>query len=614
MTILQFAHSTALFHRLCFGLFFASGLLNPGLAQPGTLDLTFAPGGGADGGITCSALQADGSIILGGSFSTYNGSDRNGVVRVNSGGGAEASFQVGTGLVNNLMLRMHKAIVQPDGKVVLVGQFTSYDGSPRNGIVRLDPDGGLDAGFMPGPGPEVLTGYNFTAHLQPNGKILVAGSFSLYNGYSRNGLVRLGTQGEFDLGLEIGSGVNGWINALEYQPDDKILIAGQFFDYNGVPRDRIARLNNDGSLDLTFDPGTGGSNGRIDDMVLQPDGKIIIAGTFTTFNGVQHNRISRLNADGSVDMDFDPGAGAVGSNSAGIRSLSLQTDGKIIIGGSFTTYDGVPRKGLARLNANGSLDTSFDPGEGLDMGEVYTTLLQDNGKILIGGTFTAYDGVPMNFIARVNGGGGSCQAEYTVMQGMVSGEYNIPSDPLANEIWAIDHSSSSFPPVTHVWNFDDGNSSTEATPEHTYTSNGPFTVGLTITDATGCSSYFSETIAVDEDGMLGMVGGGSDRSGFILRVFGGQTTGIGTVPGPENALLWPNPVEDMLNIWLPRTTGGTIVYHVIDALGHEVAMGDRGRNPGSDQFEIPVGSLGAGSYLLRIRTNWTSETFRFMKQ
>ena len=125
-------------------------------------------------------------------------------------------------------------------------------------------------------------------------------------------------------------------------------------------------------------------------------GKILIGGTFTFYGGVGRNRIARLNADGSLDAGFDPGLGADND----VWAIAVQGDGKILIGGDFTSYDGTARNRLARLNADGSLDTTFDPGSGADS-TVFRIAVQGDGRILIAGAFTEYDGTPRNRIARI---------------------------------------------------------------------------------------------------------------------------------------------------------------------------------------------------------------------
>lgn len=149
---------------------------------------------------------------------------------------------------------------------------------------------------------------------------------------------------------------------------------------------------------MSLDPGTGVNNNGVYSAALQSDGKIIIAGIFTTFNGTTRNRIARLDADGTLDTTFDPGTGANNT----INKIAIQSDGKIIIVGVFTSYNGTTRNHIARLNADGSLDTTFDPGTGVN-GNVEHLALQSDGNILIAGSFTSYNGTTRNNIARILG-------------------------------------------------------------------------------------------------------------------------------------------------------------------------------------------------------------------
>ena len=122
------------------------------------------------------------------------------------------------------------------------------------------------------------------------------------------------------------------------------------------------------SLDTSFNPG---ANGSVCALAVQPDGKILVGGDFTTLGGggtgtTPRNRIGRLNADGSLDTSFNPGA------NGGVYALAVQPDGKILVGGDFTTLGGggtgtTTRNCIGRLNADGSLDTSFNPGANGDV-------------------------------------------------------------------------------------------------------------------------------------------------------------------------------------------------------------------------------------------------------
>jgi len=198
-------------------------------------------------------------------------------------------------------------------------------------------------------------------------------------------IIVYGQPGTIDLTFNPGSGANNLVCTASIQSDGKIIIGGTFTFYNGIARNRIARLNTDGSLDTSFNPGTGADN-DVWTTSIQSDGKIIIGGNFTSYNGIAINRIARLNTNGTLDTSFNPGTGA----NDYVYTTSIQSDGKLMVGGNFTSYNGIARNRIARLNTNGTLDTSFSPGTGAN-DIVYTTSIQSDGKIIIGGYFTSYN-------------------------------------------------------------------------------------------------------------------------------------------------------------------------------------------------------------------------------
>jgi uncharacterized delta-60 repeat protein len=245
--------------------------------------------------------------------------------------------------------------------------------------LSFNPD---DVGFGNGDGPNSTVR---TTAIQSDGKIIIGGFFTSFNGTSQNRIARLNNDGSLDTTFNPGTGANNEILTLVLQSDGKIIVGGDFSTFNGVIRTRIARLNTDGSLDTTFNPGTGANNDVVS-IVIQNDGKIIIAGRFVSFNGFSRSRIARLNNDGSLDTSFNPGTGANDE----ILTTTVQSDGKIIIGGRFESFNGTPQNYIARLNTDGSVDTTFNPGTGADF-YVETTALQSDGKIIIGGLFSSFN-------------------------------------------------------------------------------------------------------------------------------------------------------------------------------------------------------------------------------
>ncbi len=236
-----------------------------------------------------------------------------------------------------------------DGKILVGGLFAFINNEPRNLLARLNPDGTLDAGFNP-----LFTGTAAGAQaridavaLQPDGKIVVGGNFGQVNGVSRAGLVRLNADGALDPTFGIGTGANSNVFAIVVQPDQRILIGGTFTTFAGQPRRSIARLSPTGALDQVGLIGPGAS---VRNIVLQPDGSFIAGGSFNTVGSLARNRIARFNAEGSFDTAFDPDvAGAVGLSTPGIFAMVAPGPDQLVMGGAFSTVSGQPRSGLARL-------------------------------------------------------------------------------------------------------------------------------------------------------------------------------------------------------------------------------------------------------------------------
>ncbi|MBI2924699.1 MAG: DUF1929 domain-containing protein [Verrucomicrobia bacterium] len=300
--------------------------------------------------------------------------------------------------------------IQTDGKVLIGGAFTMVDGTSRNRIARLNANGTLDTGFLNG-----LAGANGTVNavgVQSDGKILIGGDFTTVNDQTRNQIARLNADGSPDLGFN--PSANGTVNAIALQSDNTILIGGNFTTVNSISRSRIARLNAGGGLDPGFDPSTGATGGAdpaVYSVAVQADGKVLIGGGFTTVSGTSRNRIARLNASGGLDISFVPGTGATSDttpDNSVVYSVALQSDGRILIGGKFTAVNGTPRNRIARLNTGGSLDTSFNPGtvatDGTDP-TVFSVAVQSDGKVLVAGGFISLNNAGRNRIARLLGNG-----------------------------------------------------------------------------------------------------------------------------------------------------------------------------------------------------------------
>lgn len=357
-------------------------------AQNGTLDSTFNTGTGVENQIRTSLIQSDGKIIIGGDFTTFNGTARNRITRLNTDGTLDTTFNTGAGANGFVFF----ASIQNDEKIIICGDFTAYNGTARNRIARLNVDGTLDTTFNPGTG---ANSWIYSNSIQSDGKIIVCGEFTTFNGDSINYLARLNVDGTTDTTFNQNIGANNFVYTTSIQSDGKIIVGGMFTSYNDTSRNYIARLNADGTLDNSFDPGIG-TDYWVHSSKIQNDGKILIAGGFTSYNGIVRVHIARLNSDGTLDLSFDPGTGPNGD----IFSISFQPNQKIIIGGTFGIYNGYWKKFVARLNIDGSLDLPFNFGTGAS-GWIFTTSIQSDGKIIIGGDFFSFNGIIKYRIARL---------------------------------------------------------------------------------------------------------------------------------------------------------------------------------------------------------------------
>lgn len=363
------------------------------LQPDGTIDEGFDTGTGFNGKVYCSNVQSDGKILVGGNFTAYNGKNAGRLVRLNNDGSYDSSFNTevaaasGTGFVYDISL-------QSDGKIIIVGSFTKYNNTTVNRIARILPNGSLDTSFITGKGSSLLI---TKAHVLPNGKILVVGNFTSFNEVSSNRIVRLNSDGTVDRDFNIGTGFDENVNAIEVQSDGKILLGGSFTSYNEITANRIVRLNQDGTRDFSF-LGSGFNNGAVEIIKIDNAGNIMTGGTFTShYDGVNVNRVVFLNSDGTVKPDFDMGSGPAST----VWTLANDSEGSWFIGGSFSVFDGQNQGRLAKVNFEGEPDTGYlASGIGFD-NSVLKIISLENKKTVVLGNFTKFNNNPAFRIARI---------------------------------------------------------------------------------------------------------------------------------------------------------------------------------------------------------------------
>ena len=370
--------------RLLPALFLALALPAVFRAAPGGLDPSFVPPANLDHVVDDFIVQPDGKIIVGGWFDNVGGvSTRDGILRLLPGGSLDPDFAPPEDLDGDVIV----LTLQPDGKILVGGNFVDAgNNSALDSLMRLNPDGSIDPNFTP---PEFNDDVN-SISLLTNGKIIVGGDFTNVGGdMDRDKLVRLETDGSLD-GDFNPPPFNSTVQDVALLPDGRIFVGGEFTDVDSeMHRDYLVRLESDGTIDATFTLVSPLSS--ISCLALQSDGKIVVGG-----NGL----LVRVFATGQTDSGFNPPS----INSGSVRSLAIQPDGKIIAGGSFTDVSNiVTQDRLMRVHRDGSLDTSFVPPADLSSG-VYSLAFLPDGQLLVGGGFEDVGGtLTLDKLIRLDG-------------------------------------------------------------------------------------------------------------------------------------------------------------------------------------------------------------------
>lgn len=331
----------------------------------GTIDETFSTGDGFRftnniPGVTLQSVKvsSSGKIYVGGNFTRYDGTDINRIVRLNSDGSRDTSFNVGTGFnstVNDIQ-------EDSSGNIYVVGNFTTYKGVGCNKVVKIDSSGNRVTAFDVGTGLRTGTGnatntvYSWRVALNSDeSKIYCVGAFDNYNNTSSNGIAAINTSdGSIDTSFNPGTGFDNITFAVAVDSNNKIYVGGQYLNYDGSARARICRLNSDGSLDTTFGTTNDIRNGLVRDIKLGTDGKLYVGGTFTSFLGATNNRIIKLNTDGTKDTSFD-NTTALDNQ---VYDIEVMSDNSIIAGGNFITYKGAESLRIIRIDPDGNKNTS----------------------------------------------------------------------------------------------------------------------------------------------------------------------------------------------------------------------------------------------------------------
>jgi len=363
-------------------------------------DEPLAPGWGAAGtntaqGVYTLVTNSTGGLVAGGLFRTYNGELKNHLVRLQSGGELDASFNPGTGPDG----RVWALAAQTDDRILLAGDFQNFNSTTSPHLARVLDNGSLDPAFTPGTGAD---GRITSIEVLADDRILIAGGFSTFNGAGRSDVAVLLANGTPDNSFNAVTPPS-FFGYVARRHDNGILVGGTVGGTGANVTNSLMRFDLAGVRDTSFQVSVGDIFlNLVSDIVVAPDNKIVICGNFRGINGQPTGSatVARLNANGTLDNSFNVGLGA----NDWVLHLVRLTDGKFLIAGFFTSFDGVPRAGIARLNANGSLDPGFAPEAGAN-DAVYAVLPRANGDIYLGGAFSQYDQYDRFGLAEVNGDG-----------------------------------------------------------------------------------------------------------------------------------------------------------------------------------------------------------------
>lgn len=562
----------------------ASGANNDYLMRinlDGTLDNTFNSGTGFSRSNEKAYLgdinfQTNGDMVITGNFTQYNGNPVRNRVRINSNGDFDPSF-------NNLMADnndwLSYAKIQSDGRILACFfVYSPYDSIIRESFLWLDSNGYIiDNQHL-----------NTTTKVEKfvrksNNELMVMGSSDFSFNWYQNGIKLLDNNGNLIYNDKLKAPLNANYdpkNAV-VQPDGKVLFIGKLPQN---PSGRLMRFNADFSTDPSFNPDASLASMSFKELHLQADGKILVS-CKGLVSGNEINRVVRLNSDGSIDTNFVLGQGVYSGGSPKIAAIEIQPDGKILIAGTFTSYNAVAKNGIVRLNSDGTIDNTFNMPiiDGFSR-SVSALTLQADAKIIVALTYGAFayrlntnGSIDLSFSNQISGGFINTIAIQTDGKILIGGRFYH-----GNNLVSLLR----------------------------YNSNG--SLDTTFDTGTG----FNETvnsIFIEEDGKI-LVGGqftkynGEDCNGLV-RLNGTATLSIQESElDSDSAYVFPNPAHDELNISVKKNIqiNAVTIYNIIGQRIISIA------NPKTNS-NINIASLRAGHYFIKIDSNGSSVTKKFIK-
>jgi len=363
------------------------------------------------GEIRTSILNKGVSLDSSAQFSTYPG-------KIDSISAAPATtYHIGTGFSNIV----YSITADSSNHLYASGAFTTYKDVSQNYLARLNSDGSKDTTF------DIGTGFNGgiqTTVIDSSNNIYAGGSFTTFQGATQNRLIRLKNDGSKDISFDVSNGFNSTVYTMLLDSSNRLYVGGSFSTYKGSPQNYLVRLNNDGSKDTSFDisngfAGTFSFQTEVYSLILDSSNKLYVGGEFLTYKGLNQKALVRLNSDGTKDTAFDVSNGF--NNLIDTNCLWLDSSNRLYAGGQFSTYKGLPQVYLIRLNNDGSKDTTLDIST-LNAGFnsiINSMFLDASNRLYVSGSFTTYKTLPQNRLIRINADG-SKDTSFDVSNGFSS--------------------------------------------------------------------------------------------------------------------------------------------------------------------------------------------------
>ncbi|WP_052257138.1 T9SS type A sorting domain-containing protein [Flavobacterium sp. AED] len=371
------------------------------------------------------AIQADGKYVVIHNTNNDFYSQVNKIAKLNADGSFDTSFSTAQ-LSSSSDIYVKKILIQNDGKIVVGGSFTGCNSTSSRDLVRLNSNGLVDTSFQIGYGFDESSSYNLDSVSdiiqQSDSKLVVSGSFMTFNQLNRVNIVRLNGNGSNDdTFVNLYSFLDfDTISSVSFFSDQKILVSGSL-GVNKKLGNYIVKINTDGTKDTSFSNISKGFFNTVVNTVVQiTDGKILVGGNFHAYNGSKCYGFTRLNYDGSVDSTLtygglngfeDNSSNKTNSNIGEITAIEPVSNGKVYIGGRFSTYNGQKANRLVRINVDGTNDSTFNVGEGIDYGYSSPGIIKDllalpDGSVLVAGAFSIYNGANCYGVLALNSSGG----------------------------------------------------------------------------------------------------------------------------------------------------------------------------------------------------------------